>query len=189
MDALKIFLNKIYPLESRQLDHFVSHWEPVQFSKGAIVTRAGEVERYFYFVQQGIQKAYFEKQGKVHVIAFTFPPSFTCIPESFLTQKPSYYFLECITPSTMLRISHAKVEEFADQSHQMEKLLRKSHETVLAGLVVRYHQILAYTMEERFKAFVSRSPQLLNIIPHKDIASYLGMDPTNFSKLFNSIKI
>jgi CRP-like cAMP-binding protein len=138
---------------------------------------------------EGIQKAYFEKNGKFHVIAFTLAPAFTCIPESFLTQRPSHYSLECITDSRALKISYQKMEELASKHHEIEKLIRKAHEQVLAGLVIRYHQILAYTMEERFRDFISRSPHLLNIIPHKDIASYLGMDPTNFSKLYNSIKI
>jgi len=189
MEALKEFLNKIYSIKPTELDEFISFWKPASYSKGEIISRAGEVEKYFYFVEEGIQKAYFNKEEKEHVIAFTFPPSFTCIPESFLTQKPSFYFLEAITQSKMLRISHSKVEEFADKSHQMEKLLRKSHEQVLAGLVIRYHQILAYPMRERFDAFVKRSAHLLNQIPHKDIASYLGMNPTNFSKLYNSIKL
>jgi len=189
MEDLKDFLLRIYPLEQNLLEEFLAAWREVSFNKGEIVTRAGEVDRYFYFMVVGVQKAYFEKNGKFHVIAFTMAPAFTCIPESFLTQKPSNYSLECITHSKMLRISYLQVENFATKSHAVETLLRKAHENVLAGLVVRYHQILAYSMEERFRDFVSRSPHLLNIIPHKDIASYLGMDPTNFSKLYNSIRI
>jgi CRP-like cAMP-binding protein len=189
MDELIKFLNKLYLLEPAVMEIFLAHWHPATFAKGELLTRADETDRYFYFMEEGIQKAYFEKEGKMHVIAFTIAPAFTCIPESFLTQKPSYYFLECITPGKMLRISYADFEKLTGQFPQIEKLLRKAYENVLTGIVFRYHQILAYSMEERFKAFVTRSPHLLNLIPHKDIASYLGMDPTNFSKLFNSIKI
>jgi len=189
MEVLKNFLNNIYPINTEEMSDFLAAWKTISYSKGEIISREGEVENYFYFIEEGIQKAYYNKDGKEHVIAFTFPPSFTCIPESFLTQKPSFYFLEAITNSRMLRISHSKIEEFAQNSHNIEKLLRKSHERVLAGLVVRYHQILAYPMEDRFTAFVKRSPHLLNQIPHKDLASYLGMDPTNFSKLYNKIKL
>ena len=189
MKQLKKFLDEIYKLADGELESFLSFWKPINYKKGEIISRAGEVEKYFYFIEEGIQKAYYVKEGKEYVIAFTVPPSFTCIPESFLTQKPSFYFLEAITESILLRISHSKVEDLANGSHQIEKLLRKSHEQVLAGLVVRYHQMLAYPMKERFNTFVKRSAHLLNVIPHKDIASYLGMDPTNFSKLYNSTKL
>jgi len=187
--TLEKFLNQIHPLGKEDMGRLLAEWEGVAFDKGEIVTYEGQVERWLYFMLDGTQKAYYVKDGKVHVIAFTFPPSFTCIPESFITQRPSHYFLECITESNMLRIPHSSLEKLAAESHDIETLFRKSIENVLAGLVVRYHQMLAYSMEERFRAFVKRSPKLLRTVPHKDIASYLGMDPTNFSKLYNSIKI
>jgi CRP-like cAMP-binding protein len=189
MEELRQFILKIHPVGRDALDRFVNHWHPLEFSRGEIVTRAGQVERYFYFMTEGIQKAYYEKNGKEHVIAFTLPPAFTCIPESFVTRQPSHYFLQCITPCKVLRISHEQIEALADESPDIEKLIRKSHERILAGLITRYHQLIACTIEERFNLFVSRSPHLLNIIPHKDIASYLGMNATNFSKLYNSIRI
>jgi hypothetical protein len=36
---------------------------------------------------------------------------------------------------------------------------------------------------------LQRSPHILNLVPHKYLASYLGMDATNFSKLLGSVKI
>jgi hypothetical protein len=60
---------------------------------------------------------------------------------------------------------------------------------VLAGLIQRHHELLAFDIEERFTAFVKRSPKLLNLIPHKDLASYLGINATNFSKLLARVKI
>ena len=62
-------------------------------------------------------------------------------------------------------------------------------EHLLAGTLNRYIEMHSLTNEEQFKAFTKRSPHLLQLIPHKNIASYLGIDHTNFSKLFNSVKI
>jgi len=89
MKQLKDFLDKIYKLDESELDNFLSFWKHVYYKKGEIISRAGEIEKYFYFIEEGIQKAYYVKEGREYVIAFTYPPSFTCIPESFLTQKPS----------------------------------------------------------------------------------------------------
>jgi hypothetical protein len=49
--------------------------------------------------------------------------------------------------------------------------------------------MLTLTMEERYKDFMKTSPQLINQIPHKEIANYLKIDPTNFSKLLNTSRI
>lgn len=71
----------------------------------------------------------------------------------------------------------------------IETLFRKATEMVLVGTLVRQYEGLALDMKSRFEKFVKRSPHLLQMVPHKDIASYLRIDATNFSKLYNSVKI
>ena len=71
----------------------------------------------------------------------------------------------------------------------IETLFRITTERFLVGVLQRQHELMAFDMETRFKLFVKRSPHLLNTISQKDLASYLRMDSTNFSKLMNSIRI
>jgi hypothetical protein len=71
----------------------------------------------------------------------------------------------------------------------IETLFRKVLELFLDGVIQRQHEIMALNMEERFTAFVKRSPHLLQTIPQKDLAAYLRIDATNFSKLINRIRI
>ena len=153
------------------------------------MTAPGDTERYWYFVEKGIQKSYYIHEDKQHVIAFTYPPSFTGIPESFFSQSPSRYYLETITDSQFLRISFEKHQEMMEKHRAIETLFRKGAENLLAGVLERYFELMAYDIETRFKSFVKRSPHLLGIISQKDLASYLRIDSTNFSKLINSIRI
>jgi len=60
---------------------------------------------------------------------------------------------------------------------------------VLIGLVHRHYELLAFSIEERFRSFAQRSPHLINLVPHKDLASYLGINATNFSKLLARVKL
>lgn len=153
------------------------------------MTFSGDTEKYFYFVLDGVQKSYFFHNQKEHVIAFSYPPSFSGIPESFLTQTPSSYHLETITDSSFLRISYAQHEKYILEHRVIETLFRKITESFLKGVLQRQHEIMALSMEERYRVFVARSAHLLQIIPQKDIASYLNINATNFSKLINKIKI
>ncbi|MCD8540492.1 MAG: Crp/Fnr family transcriptional regulator, partial [Leadbetterella sp.] len=110
------------------------------------------------------------------------------IPESFSFQTPSHYFLTCLTDSEMNCISYEALQMLFDRSQPLERLFRKMTEFVLAGVINRHIELHSLTMEERYIAFCRRSPHLLQLVPHKYIASYLGMDPTNFSKLYNKVK-
>jgi CRP-like cAMP-binding protein len=159
------------------------------YAKGELITRTGELQRDLLFVHDGIQMSYHEHDGKLHVIAFTYPPSFSGVPESFLHQVPSPYTLQALTASRCSAIARERLDEIFDRSHAVERIFRRAAEAMLTGLLVRHRELQAFSMEERFTAFAQRSPHLLRMVPHKYLASYLNIDPTNFSKLFNSVRI
>ena len=186
---MKDFLNKIHPTEQEVLDHYIAHWTEYNVPKRTIMTAPGETERYMYFVLDGIQKSYYLHEEKQHIIAFTYPPSFSGIPESFLTQSPSKYFLETITESTFLRLSFDKHQQLMQEHRAIETLFRKATELFLIGMVQRHYELMAFDINQRFKSFAQRSPHLFNVVAHKDLASYLRIDSTNFSKLFNTIRM
>ncbi len=158
------------------------------FKKGDIITVEGQIQKELYFVKSGVQMSFFDAGSKTHVIAFTYPPNLCAIPESFSLQIPSKYFLTCLTDSELEYVTFDELQKLFDQSQQIERLFRRMTEAVLAGVINRHIELHSMTIEERYKTFCQRSPHLLQLVPHKYIASYLGIDPTNFSKLFNTVK-
>lgn len=186
---MKAFLSQIHNVEDHILDTYIAHWVEYAVPKKNIMTAPGETERFIYFVQEGIQKSYYLNENKQHIIAFAYAPSFSGIPESFFTQSPSKYFLETITDSKFLRLSFEKHQQLMQEYREIETLFRKTTEFFLLGQIQRQHELMAFDMETRFKTFVKRSPHLLNMVSQKDLASYLRMDSTNFSKLMNRVRI
>ena len=186
---MKAFFSQIHPVDPSILDEYLSHWKEYSLPKQTIMTFQGDTERYMYFVLEGIQKSYHSMGNKEHVVAFTYPPSLTGIPESFLTQTPSPYFLATITESRFLRISFEKHQELMAKHRSIETLFRKATELLLVDILNRYRALMADDMETRFLKFTKRSPHLLQMVTQKDIASYLKIDPTNFSKLLGKLKI
>lgn len=187
---LSVFLKSINPqIDDKTLDIYTSKWSEQRFAKKQFITKEGTTQKNLYFVLEGIQKSYFLNDGKAHIIAFTYPYSFSGIPESFLTQTPSKYFLQSITDSRVLKISYEQHTHFLKAHRQIESLFRIATEKVLFGVLERHYELMAYTIEQRFRILMKRSPHLLNQVPHKDLASYLNIDRSNFSKLLNNTKI
>lgn len=158
------------------------------FKKNDLLVVPGQTQKELYFVKSGIQMSYFGEDKTLTVIAFTYAPNPCAIPESFSFQKPSNCYLTCLTDSELECISFEDLQKLFSQSQQIERLFRKMTEAVLAGMINRHHELHALTMEERYKTFCQRSPHLLQLVSHKYIASYLGINHTNFSKLFNKVK-
>lgn len=183
------YLQQFHHVSQRDYDFLIAHFKPKSFKKGQVIVSEGEVQKEIYFINAGVQMSYYEKGSKLYVVAFTYPPNICGIPESFMLQQAARYFLTCISDTEAYALGYSQLNSIFEQSQHIERLFRKMTETVLAGVINRHIELHALTIEERFKSFTQRSPQLLQLVPHKYIASYLGIDPTNFSKLYNSIKI
>lgn len=187
---LKDFVQKIHPLTEEELTAFAGGWQPLTVKRKTILTAAGETERYLYFVNEGVQRAfYLGDDNKDATIIFTYPPSFSGVADSFLTQTASLYFLETITASNLLRTSYEQVQEMQHKFPGIQQLIFKATAFALKGALQRHIELQCFSNEEKFKTLLKRSPHTLNLIPHKYLASYLGMDATNFSKLVNTVTI
>lgn len=183
------YFSLFHTISKDEYETFCSHLSHKSYKKKDFILREGQVQRELLFVRKGYQLSYHEHQDKIHVIAFTYPPGLCAVPESFLYQKPSTYNLKCVTDSEFEAISFESLNALFDQFPNIERLFRKITEAILIGMIQRHLDLHTLTIEQRFKSFTSRNPQLLHLLPHKYIASYLDIDRTNFSKLFNSVKI
>lgn len=183
------YFNLFHKIGSADYHLLAEKFKTKIFKKGAFITVPGQIQREVYFVKRGVQMSYFDSKSKTHVIAFTYPPNLCAIPESFFFQSPSNYYLSCITDSELGYITFDELQLLFDESQQIERLFRRMTEAVLSGFISRHIELHSMSIEERFKVFCQRSPHLFQLVPHKYIASYLSIDPTNFSKLFNSVKL
>lgn len=187
---LKQFITAAYPLKEEELEALVTGWQPFECKRKTILTTAGETERYLYFVLEGVQRGFYIGDDKQEAtIVFTYAPSFSGLADSFLTQSPSKYFMEALTSSRFLRITYKQIEELMNQYPNIQRMVLYLTGFILKGVLERQIELQCFSAEEKFRALLKRSPHVLQIIPHKYLASYLGIDATTFSKLMGTIRI
>ena len=185
--AIKQLQQFIPPLPDSVWPDFAAIWQPVEATRKTVLTAEGAQEKYLYFVLEGVQRVYFVgEDGAESTIVFTYAPSFGGVADSFLLQQPSRFWYETLTPSKFLRASFQQLEALMLQHHPLERVMRLLTSEALAGALTRQMELQSLSAEARFRTLLNRSPQLLQLVPHKYIASYLGMDATNFSKFFRN---
>lgn len=190
LPLLRQSVEAVYPLPEEDWRAFAAVWQPYSARRKAILTAEGQTEQYVYFVLEGVQRAYaVDDAGKEATLVFTYPPSFSGVADSFLLQQPSRYFFETLTPSRFLRAPFREMDALMWQYHALERMMRLAVSQTLAGVLVRQIETQSFTAEQRFRALLARSPHLLHLVPHKYLANYLGMDPTNFSKLLGQVRL
>lgn len=189
LSAVRNYLHFFHPLDDVAWNAMTAAFRTRLYARGQVITGVGDVQRDLLFILDGVQYSYFLKDDKPYVMAFTYPIGISGIPESFLSQQPSTYALETISATRALTLSHADLMRLFDAHPSTERLFRKIAEAMLiAAAHGRYRQV-STSAEERFEQFAQQSAHLFHLVPHKLIASYLGIHPTNFSKLYNTIRI
>lgn len=183
------FIKSIYNINEADYRLFTEDFKTMHFKKGEHITLPGQIAKKIFLVKSGVQMYHYDTNSKTNVLGFTYPPHFSVILESFLYQKPATYYLTCLVDSEMDYLTFESLQNLFAKSQQIERLFRRLLESVTVGLINRQIELRSTSIEERFKGFCQRSPHLLQLVPHKYIASYLAIDPTNFSKLFNRVKI
>lgn len=187
MEAAKAHLKetiykKVKPNEA-EWQAFIPHWQPYDFAKGHIVTDFEEIEDYFYFVNEGVIRVYFEKGAEEFNIGFSYHGEFSGAYDSFVKQKPTGYCLETLAPTNGLRINYQSLNALYDEYKVFERWGRLFNEMILTGFDTFLKSMLADSAEERFNRLISQSPHVFQIIPQKHLASYLGMTPETFSRM------
>ena len=187
---LKSFIDAIQPLSDEAWFDFIQIWESKSYGRKEVITTAGKREDALYFVMEGVQRIYyFDDQDREATLALSYPHSFSGVVDSFLLRQPSKYYFETLSASMLLKTSHAALTEVSEKHDEIAQLIQVITNHAFAGVLERMVELQCFSSTEKFKKLLQRSPQVLQLVPHKYLANYLGINPTNFSKLLNSVKI
>lgn len=190
LSQLKKLVNAIQPFSEEEWIAFSALWKIFEAKRKEQLTVPGDAERYLYFVVEGVQRVfYFDEQNREATLVFTYPPSFGGVLDAMLLAQPSRYYYETLTPSVFLRAPFAEIQKLGVTVKGVDVMIQKGLSQALSGVLERLVEVQCYSSEERFRKLLQRSPHILQLVPHKYLANYLGIDATNFSKLINRVKI
>ncbi len=189
----EIIYNFLFPFfknNEPKLKSFCELWKPFNSSRKQILSNAGYPEKYLYFVLDGVQRVYYhDDEGREATLVFTYSPSFGGVLDSFMLNQDSKYFYETLTQSRFYRISRTDFFNFLQNSPELVILIQNGLAATVSGVLERLVELQCYSSEAKFRSLLQRSPHILSLVPHKYLANYLGIDPSNFSKFINKIKI
>jgi CRP-like cAMP-binding protein len=158
-------------------------WRSFHFPKGTFVSKESVTEGNFYIVRQGVQRLFVVHDGVDICLGFSYGHSWSGDYDSFVRQVPGRFNVQAVTDSELVGIAYGDLQRLYDTIPAMERFGRLILEELLVGRATREIEQIALSAEERYRRLVQRSPQLLQLVPQKDIASYLRMTPETFSRL------
>jgi CRP-like cAMP-binding protein len=183
MQLVRSTIERYVKLTDPEWEEVAPHWAAHAFPKGGMVSEAGRVERRFYIVQEGVQRLYYAHDGSEHCLGFAYGHSWSGDFDSFLGQRPGRFQVQAVTDSVLLGIERSDLLRLYDRVPAMDRWGRLIVEELVQARATREIEQLTLSAEDRYRRLLKRSPQLLQLVAQKDIASYLRMTPETFSRL------
>ena len=97
--------------------------------------------------------------------------------------EPAVEIVEAIEPSLVMIADTRKLERLADNHPQLLRLQKKILQGMLNEAIQRIRFYTALTPEERFREIQRKNPKLIQRVPQKYLASYLGIHPVSLSRI------
>lgn len=183
-DQLKHYLLRVAPKTNHQeLDELISYFSLHKFSKKEMILQAGKFSDTVYFVTEGLVRIYYEKEGKEITNWFIQENMMFAATYSILTGEPNYSNYEALEDTYVLKIQYPLLESFYAKYHSLEYMGRKMIEAYYGAFMKKTFDVLFLSAEERYNLFTRDRMDLLNRVPLRYVASYLGITQETLSRL------
>ncbi len=142
----------------------------IEVKKGQILQRKGDLNSKVYQVESGLLRSYsISDKGREHI--YMFAPEGWIIADNVAPDEPCDLFIDTIEDSIVLQI-----EKNHQDVHDVPKLIKR-----LSVLQKRVIMLMCASALERYEHFLATYPAIVQRVPQKMIASYLGITPEALS--------
>jgi CRP-like cAMP-binding protein len=146
------------------------------FNKGEILQREGENSSYAFFVKKGLLRSYtIDSKGKEHI--FMFGSEGWIVADNVAQGEKGELFIDALEDSIVIPISKSDTPKSDTQ-----KLLKR-----IGVLQKRIIMLMSAPAVDRYIHFLQTYPDIIQRVPQKMIASYLGVTPQALSTIRGEI--
>ncbi len=153
----------------------------IEIKKGSIIQRKGDLNTKIYRVEKGMLRSFsIDNKGKEHI--FMFAPEGWIVADGADVNLPAELYIDAIEDS----IIHVFEKELRNRTLDSKPLLNRIsvlQKRIIMFLQKRIIMLMSSSAIERYEHFKETYPHILQRVPQKMIASYLGITPEALSKV------
>jgi CRP-like cAMP-binding protein len=188
MNDLYNYFNAISPIRESTWEVLKNIFSEHSLQKGDYFVEQDKVAKTFGFLRQGVIRAFYRnKEGVEYNKHFFTKNNMVGGYSSLVTQQPNLINQQALTDCEMLIGDYQKLTDLLDTHQDLERLLRKISESFFVEKEKREVEIVLLEANKRYAIFQKEFPQLEQKIPQYHIASYLGITPTQLSRIRSQI--
>lgn len=186
-EKMMVFLEQTSLINQNDKEILSQKIECKNFKKNSIITREGLIENYIYFISEGYTRLFMKTEHKDTTFVISGENELTCSFGSFANRKPSAFFLQAVSDVKTIAISWSNLNILYQNFSNINNLYRKLLEYHFTLKENRELDLLTKTPKEMYETLAAQKPEIIQNVPQKFIASYLGITPQALSRIKKQI--
>jgi len=183
-EQLKRYLQLNISISTDKLDEIVKQFKPLSVKKNTILLLQAETCNKLYFVNQGcIRTYYITEQGHEKSRLIAFEGMIATSLSSFISQQPSFEFVDALEDSELLYISYNSFHQLLNNVPEWRDFYLKLLEFAYLYQNKRIEELVTLSAGERYEILLNKHPQYTQRLSNKVIASYLDITQETLSRL------
>lgn len=175
---------KKVPLSTQEEELIKGYLSVKKIRKRQYLLQEGDVDKVIAFIEKGALRSYsVDEAGNEHIVQFAIEGWFISDLYSFLTGEAASYNIDALEDSELVIISKSANEELLKISPTYQAYLFQQITGAYIALQRRITSSNSTSHEERYKAFITTYPDIVQRVPQHMIASYLGIKPETLSRI------
>ncbi|MEM8970001.1 MAG: Crp/Fnr family transcriptional regulator [Bacteroidota bacterium] len=180
--ALQQFIEKYVTIPEADWRLITKSFRKRQVKRSEVILESGKVCRHLYFLESGLLRYFIVKDGEEKNKFFTIAPYFFTSQYSFNNQTPAKETIQAIEDSIIWETTLEKNHQLLELS-SWNRFAQKITQEVQFFTEEILEELQTETAENRYLKLLNSQPELLQRIPLKHLASYLGIAPQSLSRI------
>ena len=170
-------------LNDLEFENILNYFTPKKIKKNEPVIKEGSLVVNTYWVIKGLLISSFTgDDGKEHIIQFATENCWITDQNAFYTKGKAMFNVVSAENSHVLSLSFENRERLCADMHKMERFFRKKANDSFVKQQKRLLTYMTSDAKERFRLLLEEYPTLIQRIPKKTLAAYLGVSRETLSR-------
>lgn len=185
-DLLFQHISQHIQLTADEKDYVSGILQYKKLKRKQVLYQEGDIHKYQVFVTEGCLRSYsIDHNGFEHILQFAPPGWWIGDMLSFNSQSPGVLNIDAVDKSEIIMIARADIDKLYREIPKFERMFRILAENSIATYQHRMIDSLSLTAMERYDNFCKTYPSLIQCLPQKQVAAYIGVTPEFLSKMLN----
>lgn len=189
MNPNLVFLNSFLDISAETFKKLSEMSVFRRLDKGEVIGRTDEVPTKIYMLISGVMRAYLSSEsGKEYNKNFFMPFSFVGAFTGLIKKQPSKLVYEALTNCKVYEVDFTTFMDLCKKDINISNLYNRVLEHVFIKYEERQLELISMDATERYLKLIKKIPEIENLIPQYQIASYLSITPVQLSRIRKKLK-